>query len=95
MPDENLELDALKAKIDELKRENDALKKEIERLRKGRVAGLSGYIIRTPQPFTGKFAGIMFDNGMAFVPDERAIEAIALAQDFGYQIERVEGYVPE
>lgn len=83
--------------IEKLRKENADLEKKLEALRaksKGAGGGIKGFIVRTPAKYNGEFAGVVFRNGEAFIPHTRAELAKELANDFGYEVEAVEDYIP-
>lgn len=89
-------IEKLLDEIEKLRKENADLEKKLEAMRaksKG-AGGMKGFIVRTPAKYNGEFAGVIFRNGEAFIPHSRAELAKELAEDFGYEVEAVEDYVP-
>lgn len=79
------------ARIEELEKQVESLEKELSKTR----AGLSGYVVKTPNPYyTGITSGIFFRNGKAFIPDGKRSEEIVgiLVKDFGYTAVHVDDY---
>lgn len=86
------------ARIEELEKQVESLEKKIEQLEKELSktrAGLSGYIVKTPNPYyAGITSGVFFRNGKAFIPDGKRSEEIVgiLVKDFGYTAVHVDDY---
>jgi hypothetical protein len=77
--------------LDEIKRLNDQLKEKDDQINKQAVtakAGKKGWMISTPnEAYTGRTAGVYFENGHAFIPEDMkdARKKVAiLTNDFGY-----------
>ena len=95
------EIERLNQVIRDLKTENDGLRQRIYQLQ-GEVQsaanpapnGMSGYIIETPKPFNGMFAGVLFQNGRGFVPSYRKDVAMMMHNDFGYRVTETDNYIP-
>jgi len=57
--------------------------------------GIPGFVVKTPQPFNGMFAGVLFRNGVAFVPREKKSIAMMMERDFHYDVTAVDDWMPE
>lgn len=91
------QIEELLHEVEQLRKENAELQRRLESAltrSRAKSTGINGFIIRTPTPFTGEFAGVMFKDGQAFVPDTRVNIADMMRKDFGYEVEFVENYVP-
>jgi hypothetical protein len=95
----DLEIQELYDKINDLTLEKQRLQREVEELtakleKRGKKTGINGFIVRTPQPISGEFVGLMFKNGEAFLSEEKAPDIIPIVRDLGYVVEPVDNYSP-
>lgn len=95
------EIERLKQTIRDLRVENDGLKQrifqmqgEIQRIKNPAMRGVAGYIVETPRPFSGVFAGVVFKEGRAFIPEYQSHIANMMRDDFGYRVTKTLNYIP-
>lgn len=95
------EIDRLKQVVRDLRVENEGLRQrifqmqgELQRVKNPAMRGMPGYIIETPQPFNGVFAGVVFKEGRAFIPEYQVHIANMMRDDFGYRVTKTLNYIP-